>query len=316
MSQSAIPTQWLNKFSDPYAVLGISVAADERRILSRYRSVAKLLHPDSQAHADETARQFASQLFARMVNPAYQKLKQEEGRAETLATLRFKVRRQNREAPLKPSCELAQQLMQHPVSEVEVFYEQAIARLAELQYQPLSKFEPITQELTELNLIYLQLKMGEIVVQEKRAGLVSAAEAKPIQFTPVRSDAEAVTENYAQRHYRRAQEYAKKGNWPQVVQELRDAIKIEANQSEYHALLGVAYLHQNLPGMAKVYIGQALKLNPQDPLALRFAAKVGIQCAAAGTQPTQSSKQQQNQSRSQTNASKKGGFVSFLRLKR
>ncbi|MGA7932486.1 MAG: DnaJ domain-containing protein [Kovacikia sp.] len=283
MSQSSLPSDWLNHFSDPYALLGVSVVADDRRILGRYRIVAKLLHPDGQMLADEATRQFAGQLFARLVNPAYQKLKQEKGRAENVALLRFKVRRLCREAPLSPKSELAAQLMQHPVSEVDVFYEQAIARLAETQYQPLDRFESITHELSELNLVYLQLKMGEVFIREKRTGIVAAPEAKPLQFTPAPTSASPIaTENYAQRHYRRAQGYMKKGNWSQAVQELRDAIKIEADKSEYHALLGVAYLHQNLKGMATVYIRQALKLNPEDPTAIKFAAKLGIQNSAMG----------------------------------
>ncbi|MEM9977671.1 MAG: DnaJ domain-containing protein, partial [Cyanobacteria bacterium P01_D01_bin.2] len=34
---------------DPYAALGLSLNAEDRRILKRYHQVAKLLHPDVQA---------------------------------------------------------------------------------------------------------------------------------------------------------------------------------------------------------------------------------------------------------------------------
>jgi Flp pilus assembly protein TadD len=155
--------------------------------------------------------------------------------------------------------------------------------------------------------------MGEVLIREKRTGLVSAAEAKPPQFTPPSTDTATVTENYAQRHYRRAQEYMKKGNWAQAVQELRDAIKIEANKSEYHALLGVAYLQQKLPGMATVYIRQALKLNPRDPLASKYAAKLGIQPTAEN-----SAKQNGKQPNSQQGSKppKSGGLFGFFRSKK
>jgi len=278
MSQSPLLSNWLSKFSDPYAILGVAVTADDRRVQKRYRNVASLLHPDKYISTDATTRDFASQMLARLVNPAYEKLKQEKDRKENIALLRFTVRRLSRETPLNPKSKLAQDLIQHPAAEVDVFYEQAIVQLAETQYQQLDQFESITQQITELNLVYLQLKMGEFFVREKRTGLVAAAEAKPIQFTPAAKD-EVVTESYAQRHYRRAQEYGKKGNWQQAVQELRDAIKIEADKSEYHALLGLAYLQQNLQGMAAVYLKQALKLNPQDALALKYAPKVGIKLA-------------------------------------
>ncbi|PSB32618.1 J domain-containing protein [Stenomitos frigidus] len=277
MSQSTLTSEWLTNFSDPYAVLGISLAADDRRVLKRYRTVAKLLHPDHYTPEDDTTKDLASQLFARLVNPAYQKLKQEKGRKENVSLLRLQVRRLYRATPLAPKSDLACQLAQQPINGVDVFYEQAIAQLSDTQYQPLDQFEPLTQQLGELNLVYLQLKMGDVLMREKPTGIVSAAEARPIQFAP--ADTETISESYAQRHYRRAQEYMKKGNWKEAEQELRDAIKIEANKSEYHALLGVAYLQQNLQSMAKVYLRQALKLNPKDPLACRFAPKLGLEVA-------------------------------------
>jgi curved DNA-binding protein CbpA len=286
MSKGSLSADWLTKFTDPYAVLGISVAADDRRILKRYRNVAKLLHPDSYASSDEELKQLASQLLARLVNPSYQKLKQDKSRAETVAMLRFQVRRLNKDTRFVPETEAARKLLDHG-SEAEVFYEQAIADLAEVQYQPLDQFESVTQQMGELNLVYLQLKMGDIFIREKRTGIVSASEAKPLQFTPSPNGAEAPVESYASRHYKRAQEYMKKQSWAQAIQELRDAIKIEADKSEYHSLMGLAYLVQDLKGMATVYFRQALKLNPKDPLALKYASKLGIVIESP-----QSSKQQ------------------------
>ena len=312
MSQSTLPSEWLANFSDPYAVLGISLAADDRRVLKRYRMVAKLLHPDHYTTADDTAKDLASQLFARLVNPAYQKLKQEKGRKENVSLLRLQVRRLHRATPIAPKSDLACQLSQQPINGVDVFYEQAIAQLADGQYQPLDQFEPLTQQLSELNLVYLQLKMGDVLMREKPTGLVSAAEAKPIQFTPAAT--ENVSESYAQRHYRRAQEYMKKSNWKEAEQELRDAIKIEAGKSEYHALLGIAYLQQNLPSMAKVYLRQALKLNPQDPLACKFAHKLGLEVATpASGQPNGNAQKAQTNNKAAKN---NGGLFGLFRSKK
>lgn len=305
MSQSSLPSDWLTKFSDPYAVLGIAVTADVRRVQKRYRNVAMLLHPDKYIDADEAIKDFASQMLARLVNPAYEKLKQEKGRAEHIAMLRFQVRRMSREAALAPKGKLARELLGYPASGVDVFYEQAIAQLAEAQYQNFEHFDSVTQQLGELNLVYLQLKMGEVFLGEKRTGLVAATEAKPIQFTPVTPETETVSENYAQRHYRRAHEYMKKGNWQQAVQELRDAIRIEADKSEYHALLGVAYLQQNLQGMATVYLRQALKLNPNDPLANKYADKLGIKPASA-----------ENATNGNDKSAKTGGFFGLFRSRK
>lgn len=276
MPQTTFSPDWLNQFaSDPYAVLGLSVAADERRILKRYHAIAKLLHPDSYA-ADPTLRDLAEQLLKRLINPAYHQLKQEKVRSEVVALLRLRARSLSPEEALLPKSDIAQQLVRVSAQEVDVFYEQAIANLADSQLQPIGQFEYITQQLTELNLLYLHLKSGELPFREKRSGIVSATQAKPAQFTPSPTETAHVAVNYAQKHYRRAQEYAKKGVWAQVVVELRDAIRLEPDRSEYHSLLATAYLMQNLTGMAKVHFRQALKFNPNDPLALRYAARLNL----------------------------------------
>lgn len=273
MSQILFSPDWPSQLTDPYAVLGLSVAADERRVLKRYHNVAKRLHPDSLRQSSSATMSLASQLLAKLVNPAYQQLKQEKERAEAMATLRIQVRRMNRDNTLLPQSPLAQKLLKLPLQGADVFYEQSVAKLAEIQYERLDQFESITRQLADLNLAYLRLRMGEPVIREKRTGIVAAAEAKPVQF--VNPELQAGI-NYAQRHYYRAQEYAKKPNWPQVVAELRDAIRLESNRAEYHSLLAKAYLMQNLVGMAKVHFRQALKFNPRDPLALQYAARLDL----------------------------------------
>jgi curved DNA-binding protein CbpA len=275
MSQIPFSTDWLKQFSDPYAVLGLSVSADDRRVLKRYRSVAKLLHPDGYTTADPADRELASQLFAHLLSPAYQKLKQDKGRSESLALLRVHVRRMNREEPLVPQSEVARQLLKTPMQSVDVFYEQAIAQLAESQYQPLYQFEQITPQLIELNLVYLQLKMGE-PVRPKPTGLVPADQIKRETPAAAPPDPNQFVGTYAQRHYMRAHEYMKKESWSMAVQELRDAIRLEPTKSEFHSLLAKAYFMQNLTGMATVHFRQALKLNSQDPLAMEYAKKLKI----------------------------------------
>jgi len=277
MSQRSFSPDWLTQFTDPYAVLGLSVTADERRVLKRYRAIAKLLHPDSFAQADAASRELATQLFARLVSPSYQKIKQDKGRAEHLALLRFRVRRMSREEPMHPKSAIAQALVKTPLANIDVFYEQAVTDLAAKQYTPLEQFESVTEQLGELNLVYLRLKMGEPIIREKRTGIVSTAAPTPAAFSPTpAADGDKPAIDYAQRHYQRAQEYVRKNNPGLAVRELKDAIKIDPKKSEYHALLAAAYLMQDLPTMAKVHCRQALKLNPKDPLALRYAPRLNI----------------------------------------
>lgn len=291
MEHTPFSTEWLTRFQDPYAVLGLSVTADDRRVLKRYRDIAKLLHPDLYVQAEESARSLSTQLFAKIVSPAYQKLKQDKGRAENLAMLRFRVRRLTREKQLQPHCAIAQELMGKPPAQIDVFYEQAIARLAETQYKPLNQFDQITPQLDELNLTYLRLKMGEPIIREKRTGLISTKANPVVQpITPVKEKPESDSIDYAERHYARAQSYARNNNWAPAVRELKDAIKIEASRSNYHALLAVAYLKQDLPTMARVHCRQALKLNPEDSLAIKYASKLGINPQDLSQKPADAAK--------------------------
>lgn len=317
MSQTAVSSEWLNQLADPHAVLGLSVTADGRRVLKRYHAIAKQLHPDQDAIEDSEKRERADKLLSRAINPAYSQIKLEKGRAEAIVLLRLRARRLSREEAFLPQGELAQQLLRVPAQDREVFYEQAVVKLAELQFTLLHRFEDVTQQINELNLLYLHLKTGETEVLEKRTGIVSATQAKPTQFTPPPSETVQMAVNYGQRHYQRAQEYAKKGAWSQVVAELRDAIRLEATRSEYHSLLAHAYWMQNLPGMAKVHLRQALKFNPNDPLAKRYAAKLDLAPPPSHLgQPNSSNASIASTNKSATSAKPGGGFLGNLFSKR
>jgi curved DNA-binding protein CbpA len=284
MPQAALPSDWQDRFSDPYAVLGIPLTADDRRITKRLRTISKGLHPDLQTNPD--TKDFATLVLAKVVNPAYERLKQEKSRNEVKALLRARVRTLNRPAPWKPTTAIASELLQYPASGVEIFYEQAISNLADAQYQAFSvaEFETTTQQILELNLIYLQLTMGEGFLRSERpTGMVPAATAQPPQFTPTPPSV-VRQESYDRRHYRRANQYMKRGEWPLAVEELREAIKLKADEADYHGLLGAAYYHQNLLSMARVYIRQALKLKPDHPLSRKYATRLGMD-SAAGAAP-------------------------------
>ncbi|MBM0740162.1 DnaJ domain-containing protein [Phormidium sp. CLA17] len=312
MSQSSLIPEWTEKFIDPYAVLGVAVTADNNRVLKRYREIAKLLHPDRFGLEHGATKELATQLLASLVNPAYKQLKAEKGRNESIANLRIKVRLfHKRNGAIAPKSKVARQLLEHPVSAVDVFYEQAAANLATDQYQDIDQFESTTEQIGELNLVYLQLKMGDMGVREKRSGIIAAAEAKPITVTPTPVASEVITESYDQRHYRRARQYATNSNWTEVVCELRDAIKLKSDKSEYHSLLGVAYLRQNMQGMARAHLKRALELDPSDPLVIKYAPQAGI-IVPASTPPSVNDKQAPARQAAAA-SQKRGGLFGFLR---
>ncbi len=316
----AFSSDWLQTLSDPYAVLGISIAADDKRILKQYRHIAKRLHPDRYVGHDQATQDYVGQLVARVINPAYEKLKQEKNRAEVIALLRLQAKHMKQAGQFVPTSDVARELMRQPTQLAVMFYEQQVAALAIMQYQSFDQIERMIQQLRELNWVYLQLKMGDAADQrEQCTGLMSHREttpaiaelryAQPSSATASSATASSATslatslttslttslvtgltssqssqslspttsQNvYAMRHYDRAQQYMKKGAYDPAIQELKDALRMEATRSEYHALLGYAYFCNNLPGMASVYSRQALKLNPDDPLAKKMAQKLNL----------------------------------------
>jgi serine/threonine protein kinase len=76
-------------------------------------------------------------------------------------------------------------------------------------------------------------------------------------------------------HIRQAESYITQKLWASALQELRSAIQIDENNSTCQALLGVVYMNQNLIGSAKICFQQALKINPSEPLAIKYITKVG-----------------------------------------
>ncbi|MEH2070669.1 MAG: DnaJ domain-containing protein [Nostoc sp.] len=275
MSQTFLPPKWLEQLCDPFAVLGISVTADDRQLLKRYHTLAKLLHPDGQTKSSNPDQELATAIFSHLINPAYEQLKNQHKRFNAIAMLLSQARVIKQALS---SDAITEEIRQMSAPEAELFYEEAIACYAEAQYKSLHQFYQVTQQISILNLAYLQLHKPYLLLPEEPLPIISQVEVKPVELTlSEKTNVKPVLKNYAQRHYERAIEYTKLTNWTLAVRELRDAIKLEPNNSDYHALLGFVHLQQKLLGMARVYITQALKLNPQDSLALKCASRLKIQ---------------------------------------
>jgi cytochrome c-type biogenesis protein CcmH/NrfG len=71
-------------------------------------------------------------------------------------------------------------------------------------------------------------------------------------------------------------------NLSEAVAQLKEAIKLEPKNSQCHGLLGMVYLKQKQLSMAKIHVNQALKLNPEEPVALK-AKKLMTKTADGGS---------------------------------
>ncbi|MBE9059457.1 tetratricopeptide repeat protein [cf. Phormidesmis sp. LEGE 11477] len=285
---------------DPFALIGISVSADEKRIAKRYRSIAKQLHPDILANLPNQqglTSALAAQVIARIVNPSYQKLKHEKSRKETLTMLRLRVRRLSRSDKLIPTFEHAQKLAAIEDSGIDVYYEQAVSQLAQTQFATLDRLHAHSLELGQLNLIYLSRKMTAPAIRKKRSGLISSPIIPTAGNTvgstdPISASSQSESRgenssasipappappvNYVARHTERAKTYLKQRNYEYAVQELREALKLSPQSPEIHSMLAQTYYKQSLIGMAKAHFKQAYRLNPNHSVVKKYIELLGL----------------------------------------
>jgi curved DNA-binding protein CbpA len=267
-------------FIDYHAILCVPVDIDPKELRKRYLKIARRLHPDSYTSADVQDKQLASDLLSKLVNPAYEKLSQERIRSEYNVILAQMGKRLVQEsASIDLNTEAARQLAAAP--NVELLYKSAIAKVAQTQFDNLSKAIPIIAHVSELNLVYLMRTAGKkFAVPSPAKANTSNPSINTQEANPQTSETAEDTVVY--QYLRRAQELMNKNQLVQARIELQDAIKLSPNNSRSHTLIGVIYLRQNQVTMAKVHFDRALKLEPNDQTALEGKRKIEL---ALGNKP-------------------------------
>ena len=117
------------------------------------------------------------------------------------------------------------------------------------------------------------------------------------------SNKNADTAGSANQHIRQAEIYVSQKLWSSALNELRGAMQVDCNNSKCHALLGFVYMNQKLSGMAKVSFKQALKLNPDEPIAKQYIDQVSGTNAGGSNASKPDAK---------AKSEKKGGFFGWL----
>jgi len=87
---------------------------------------------------------------------------------------------------------------------------------------------------------------------------------------------------YIEQYYRRAKDLVAKQSFSMAVVELRDALKLDPNNSRCHSLLGEVYFKQNQFSMARIHFDRALKLDPHNEAALEGRQKLALKSSKAG----------------------------------
>jgi curved DNA-binding protein CbpA len=255
---------------DYYAVLGVPVDANPKDIRLRYLKIAYLLHPDTCTASTPEAKQRASQILAKLLNPAYENLTKDKLRRECQLILSETGRRLASESSeLDLVTETAQKLYGE-TNNSDKLYHELIEKLAENQYQDLENLTKKIALMSELNLVYI-LAPKEVKRQYATSGSTSApsksSSPEPIISVGVPDnplEASNIHISRVEKLLRSAKQHEQRGDFEQGIFDLRDAVKIEPNNGQVHALLSYLYLQQGNTPYAKVHYKKALELNPQD----------------------------------------------------
>ncbi len=264
-------------FTDHYAVLGVPLDAQPNPIRKRYMQIARRLHPDSCKAETPEEQKLASNLLAKLVSPAYNQLTKDRDRAEYTVVLKTMAKRLVQEKDrLKINSESAKKLLTSQNFDED--YKKALEELANQEYESFSKTLEIMGQISELNLVYLLRKQSSgksltaappAAKPAPQAATPTAAAVTPVEEKKPAAPSAPKSASRVDKLCDRAEELMKLENFAEAVVQLKEAIKLEPKNSKCHGLLGMVYLKQNQASMAKVHISQALKLNPQEPVALK-----------------------------------------------
>ena len=267
---------------DHHAILGVSLDADPKQIRLGYLKIAQQLHPDTYK-ADPAKKHLAGQILSKLVNPAYEELSRKNAFAvHQLVLTQIGKRLAENKDKITTENPLVQKLLTSG-DRLELVYPSLLKNLIADQYQSLEQAANKVGKISELNMVYLMLK-GDLEINRKTqlsvrksAGTVSeptVSQAHQTQVQPSKVSSSPVTKTESEEptpqsrvdsFVGRAYQYIAKGDYDQAITELRDALKIDPNNSTTHALMGSAYLRKKQLTMAKVHIDKAYQANPHDP---------------------------------------------------
>jgi curved DNA-binding protein CbpA len=278
---------------DHYAVLGISLRANDKEIRKRYLKIAQKLHPDTCKAKTDAEKELAHQLLAKLVNPAYEVLSKEKNRVEHLLIVNAIGEQLAKDGGKMSINFKSSKDLFNAIDQVDLMYERLLASLSSNQYQILEDVTKIIEQISELNLVY------SIVSASKK---IKIQQQQKQQIKQNISNQSAIIKKIspAANNLNRAKQYLESNNYSQAVLELKEALKLDPNSSTIYALLGLAYLKQNQLGMARTYVNKAYELDPKNPLAIE--TKSELKKVVSNSQQTSFSKTQPKD-----NSSDKGG---------
>lgn len=260
-SQAPFLTTGLAQYgADYYAVLGVPLGATQDQIRQGYLKAAKLLHPDRYA-GSEDGRGEGNILFSGLVTPAYDVLNRQNRRQEydlMIRLLATKLLSTNTPLPTVPSLSGGK-----TKASLRSAYEKALEVLAKQQYKEIAQTIGVFNEISELNLAYLILNDKLPAEPPRPAPEVAVPEPSvPAAVIP--------TKNWSERHFERGQDFLKRKQYREAIQSFKESLRLEPENADVHTHLGIAFLRQGYPGMAKAEFQNSLTLDPKNEMALKY----------------------------------------------
>jgi curved DNA-binding protein CbpA len=144
---------------DYYAALGLPIITSPIYIRHVYLSIVRILHPDVYGFSPQE-KLVATQYLAKLVNPAYDTLMQEQERQAYQGIFKLLAKRlmqKSRNVPIYSA--IACELLFAPN---DGLYERSVSAIAKKQYESLGTILKYTAQISELNLVYILYKEGYV----------------------------------------------------------------------------------------------------------------------------------------------------------
>lgn len=263
---------------DHHAILGIPLNSDAKQVRKPYLKIVRRLHPDSHAAEGEEAKQKASELLSKLVNPAYEMLSNEKEVAEYSVLLKLKGQQLQRQGDtIQLATDAARKLAS--AANVDHVYQAELKTLSAAQYESLDNVIDITGKISELNLVYLMRTAGG-KMEAKASQPASSSSATPAAKAEGGEKAKAYkpqagappapsrSVSLLEQYIRRAEDFELRKEYPRAILELREALQTNPRSADCHARLGQVYLKSKQGTMAKIHFNKALEYDPQNQLAL------------------------------------------------
>lgn len=296
---------------DHHAILGVPLDADAKQVRKRYLKIARKLHPDSLRDASDDQKQQASELLSKLVNPAYEVLRQERSSVEHKVSLKLKGQQlQQQPALLSLSTEQSKQVAGS--NNVDYAYSNALKPLVLEQYESLDTVVDAIGEISELNAVYVMRQGGAPAPAKDDDKLLSVdegtggvGESGTVTVMSARERRAQLIESFINR----AKEFEYKGNFSRGIIELREAVKAHPQNPRCHAELGRLYMRSNQLKMASIHTRRALELEPKNQTAADVQKKLEAYAKRTAKNSSSAAKPSKGSSPS---ASKSGGLFGGL----